>query len=48
MKLLSALVGVVVLSAAAIGVYAQASQPAPYKVVFDLTSRCEQFAPVST
>jgi len=38
MKLLSALVGVVVLSAAAIGVYAQASQPAPYKVVFDLTS----------
>ena len=38
MKLLSALVGVVVLSAAAIGVYAQASQPQPYKVVFDLTS----------
>lgn len=38
MKLLSALVGVVVLAAAAIGVYAQASQPQPYKVVFDLTS----------
>ena len=38
MKLLSALVGVVVLSAAALGVHAQSSQPAPYKVVFDLTS----------
>ena len=38
MKLLSAFVGVVVLSAAVIGVHAQASQPQPYKVVFDLTS----------
>ena len=38
MKLLSALVGVVVLSAAAAGVYAQVSQQQPYKVVFDLTS----------
>jgi uncharacterized protein len=38
MKLLPALVGVVALSAAAIGVYAQTSQPQPYKVAFDLTS----------
>ncbi len=38
MKLLSVLVGVVVLSAAAAGVYAQASQVKPYKVAFDLTS----------
>ena len=38
MKLLSALVGVVILSAVAIGVHAQTSQPQPYKVVFDLTS----------
>jgi intracellular sulfur oxidation DsrE/DsrF family protein len=38
MKLLAALVGVVVLSAATLGVVAQPSQPAPYKVVFDLTS----------
>lgn len=38
MKLFSGLVAVVVVAAAAIGVYAQASQPAPYKVVFDLTS----------
>ena len=38
MKLLAALVGVVVLSAAAAGVYAQASQAQPYKVAFDLTS----------
>ena len=38
MKLLPALVGVVILSADAMGVHAQASQPAPYKVVFDLTS----------
>jgi intracellular sulfur oxidation DsrE/DsrF family protein len=38
MKLLSVIVGVVVLSAAAMGVYAQTSQPQPYKVVFDLTS----------
>jgi intracellular sulfur oxidation DsrE/DsrF family protein len=38
MKLLSALVGVVVLSAVAIGVHAQTAQPQPYKVVFDLTS----------
>jgi intracellular sulfur oxidation DsrE/DsrF family protein len=38
MKLLSAFVGVVVLSAAAIGIHAQASQPQPYKVAFDLTS----------
>jgi intracellular sulfur oxidation DsrE/DsrF family protein len=37
-KLLSAFVGVVVLSAVAIGVHAQTSQPQPYKVVFDLTS----------
>jgi intracellular sulfur oxidation DsrE/DsrF family protein len=37
MKLLSAVVGVV-LFAAAIGVYAQASKPQTYKVVFDLTS----------
>ena len=38
MKLLSTLLGVVVLSAVAIGVLAQTSQPQPYKVVFDLTS----------
>ena len=38
MKLLSALVGVVVLSAAAVGVLAQTAGPQPYKVVFDLTS----------
>ena len=38
MKLLSALVGVVILSAVAIGVHAQTPQPLPYKVVFDLTS----------
>jgi len=39
MKLLSALVGVVLLlSAVALGVAAQTSQPQPYKVVFDLTS----------
>ncbi len=38
MKLLPALIGVVVLSAVAIGVHAQTSQPQPYKVVFDLTS----------
>lgn len=38
MKLLSALVGVVILSAVAIGVHAQTPQPQPYKVVFDLTS----------
>jgi hypothetical protein len=38
MKLLPALIGVVVLSAVAIGVHAQPSQPQPYKVVFDLTS----------
>ena len=37
MKPLSALVGVVVLSAMAL-VHAQTSQPQPYKVVFDLTS----------
>ena len=35
---LPALVGVLVLSAVAIGVHAQASRPQPYKVVFDLTS----------
>ena len=38
MKLLPALIGVVALSAVAIGVHAQTSQPQPYKVVFDLTS----------
>lgn len=38
MKLLSALVGVVVLSAAAVAVLAQTAGPQPYKVVFDLTS----------
>jgi intracellular sulfur oxidation DsrE/DsrF family protein len=38
MKLLHALVGVVVVSAVAIGVHAQAPAPQPYKVVFDLTS----------
>ena len=38
MKLFSALAGVVVLSAVVVGVRAQASQPQPYKVVFDLTS----------
>ena len=39
MKLLSVLVGVVLLlSAVALGVSAQTSQPQPYKVVFDLTS----------
>jgi intracellular sulfur oxidation DsrE/DsrF family protein len=38
MKLLSAFVGVVVLSAVAIGVHAQTQKPQPYKVVFDLTS----------
>ena len=38
MKLLSALVGVVILSAVAIGVHAQTPRPQPYKVVFDLTS----------
>ena len=38
MKLLPALIGVVALSAVAIGVHAQNSQPQPYKVVFDLTS----------
>ena len=40
MKLLSALVAVAVLavSAAALAVSAQTPQPAPYKVVFDLTS----------
>jgi uncharacterized protein len=37
MKLLPALI-VVVLSAVAIDVHAQTSQPQPYKVVFDLTS----------
>jgi len=36
--LLRSLIGVVVLSAVAIGVHAQTSQPQPYKVVFDLTS----------
>jgi intracellular sulfur oxidation DsrE/DsrF family protein len=35
---LQALVGVLVLSAVAIGVHAQTSRPQPYKVVFDLTS----------
>jgi len=38
MKLLPTLLSVVVLSAVAIGVFAQTSQPQPYKVVFDLTS----------
>lgn len=38
MKLLPAFVAAVVLSAVAIGVYAQTSRPQPYKVVFDLTS----------
>lgn len=38
MKLLGAFVAVAVLSTVAIGVYAQSSQPQPYKVVFDLTS----------
>ena len=38
MKLLSALIGVVVVSAVVVGVHAQTSQPQPYKVVFDLTS----------
>jgi uncharacterized protein len=38
MKLLSAIVSIVVLSAVAVGVRAQTSQPQPYKVVFDLTS----------
>jgi intracellular sulfur oxidation DsrE/DsrF family protein len=38
MKQLPALIGVVVLSAVAIGVHAQTFQPQPYKVVFDLTS----------
>jgi uncharacterized protein len=38
MKLLSALIGVVVLSAVALGVHAQTPPPQPYKVVFDLTS----------
>jgi intracellular sulfur oxidation DsrE/DsrF family protein len=38
MKPLPTLLGVVVLSAVAIGVLAQTSQPQPYKVVFDLTS----------
>lgn len=37
MKPLSALVGVIVLSALAV-VHAQMTQPQPYKVVFDLTS----------
>lgn len=35
---LPATLAVLVLAAAAIGVYAQTSQPPPYKVVFDLTS----------
>ena len=38
MKLLSALVGIAVLSASVTNVNAQTSQPQPYKVVFDLTS----------
>ena len=38
MKLLPVLVGLVILSAVAVGLRAQTSQPRPYKVVFDLTS----------
>ena len=38
MKLLRVLSLVAVISAAAVGVCAQASRPQPYKVVFDLTS----------
>lgn len=38
MKLLPVLVSLVVLSAVAVGLRAQTSQPRPYKVVFDLTS----------